>query len=528
MAGGVFHVEFGFNDTPLTRALESGNYMLAEKLICETANPSSLDEGCYQRTPLYICLCGLDAEETRPRPRNLYIARLLIERGANVNYRVPTTYFGCEYSGPGKTALELLVDFYIELTTIGHPGNHDMRPCYHNVWDPQVDTVVGINKQYLSMLEDVIEHVEDLVFLILGAGGDANIPDEMRKSPLHRLSILSHDVRLFKLLCESGANVNSLDCRGNSPLISLCDLSATEMYDYMEDLSPCSNDTLEDTSASLSIKRDFLNYLLRQKNIRINIQNSTGHTALFHCIVRGDVQAAQTLLIKGADPSIKGTVWETRKRKRRISPIFVTFLSIPVQRSINWQNMYTSVATAPRQYSHLVDAGYFSRKEITDELRGMLHGEFSEFSHLSNISDNLVNLMFGQASATLKQLAARSIFHQCFIKHRRCISKLLPVDVIKETVENTRELHPYEDYISFILNTTVLQTLVKHLGLPRDFLVNFEVELLLHRLAHKMSSMKAMPPENIFCDSDGSLSDLSESESTGYSEEGGDSDLEYW
>lgn len=103
----------------------------------------------------------------------------------------------------------------------------------------------------------------------VGNGGDASIPDETRKAPLHRLAILSHDVRLFKLLCENGANINSLDSRGNSPLLSLCDLSASEMYDYMEDLSPCSNDTLEDTCASLSVKRDYLNFILRQKDVQV-------------------------------------------------------------------------------------------------------------------------------------------------------------------------------------------------------------------------------------------------------------------
>lgn len=524
MAGGVFHVEFGFNDTPLTRALESGNYVLAEKLIRETANPSALDEGCYQRTPLYICLCGLDSEGTRPRPRNLYLARLLIERGANVNYRVPTTYFGSEYGGPGKSPLELLVDFYTDLT--GTTGQETWSA--YQSWDPQTDPVVGINKQYLNTVEDVVEHVEDLVFVILGVGGDASIQDEERKSPLHRLAVLSHDIRLFKLLCENGANINSLDCRGNSPLLSLCDLSASEMYDYMEDLSPSSNDTLEDTSASLCVKRDFFNYLLLQKDIQLNIQNSTGHTALFHCVIRGDVNAAQTLLIKGADPSIRGTVWETRKRKRRVSPIFATFLSVPLQRSVNWQNMHSSIVTAPRQYSHLVDSGYFTRKEVTEEIHTMLNGEYSEFAHLSTYSGHLVNLMFGQTSATLKQMAARSLFHQCFIKHRTCISKLLPVEVIQQSVSADHDIHTYEDYINFILNTTVLQTFVKSLGLPKDFLMNFEVELLLHRIAHKMSHMKAMPPENIFCDSDGSMSDMSDSDSTGYSEEGGDSDLEYW
>ena len=45
MAGVVFHVEFGFNDTALTRAFESGNFGTAEKIIRETNNPSSLNEG---------------------------------------------------------------------------------------------------------------------------------------------------------------------------------------------------------------------------------------------------------------------------------------------------------------------------------------------------------------------------------------------------------------------------------------------------------------------------------------------------
>ena len=51
MAGVVFHVEFGFNETSLTRALESGNYARAEKIIRDSNNPSSLDEGksnCYK------------------------------------------------------------------------------------------------------------------------------------------------------------------------------------------------------------------------------------------------------------------------------------------------------------------------------------------------------------------------------------------------------------------------------------------------------------------------------------------------
>ena len=65
--------------------------------------------------------------------------------------------------------------------------------------------------------------------------------------------------------------MNALDTRGNSPLLSLCDLSTSEMYDYLEDLSPSSSDTLEDTSANLCIKGEFLNYLLLQKDLQVSI-----------------------------------------------------------------------------------------------------------------------------------------------------------------------------------------------------------------------------------------------------------------
>ena len=42
------------------------------------------------------------------------------------------------------------------------------RSAYHSSWDPTTDPVIGLTKQYLTSLEDVIEHVEDLVFIILG------------------------------------------------------------------------------------------------------------------------------------------------------------------------------------------------------------------------------------------------------------------------------------------------------------------------------------------------------------------------
>ena len=159
------------------------------------------------------------------------------------------------------------------------------------------------------------------------------------------------------------------------------------------------------------------------------------------------------------------------------------------------------------------------------ELCEFLESDFPEFSHLQSISNRLLPMMFGQTSSSLMQLATRSVFHHCFVQNRTCIYKLLPSEGLKQKLIEDSYHDTNEEYINLILNKTVLQTLVATLSLPKSSLLNFEVELLLHRLAYKLSSLKAMPPENIFCDSDGSV-DLSDSDTT--QSEGGDSDLEYW
>ncbi|XP_060076255.1 uncharacterized protein LOC132555891 [Ylistrum balloti] len=477
MAGGVFHVEFGINETNLTRALEQGNFVTAEKLIRDTNNPSFLDEGCYQRTPLFICLCGMDEEEKRVRPRNLYLAKLMIEHGANVNFRVPTTYFGSEFESPGLSPLELLTDFYNDLTKHRHHYGNEPWTTYHCGWDPHIDVVVGLNKQYLTTLEEVIEHVEDIMFVILTHGGDANVADLSKLTPLHKTSIFSYDNRLLKLLVENGGNLNALDTEGSSPLL-------------------------------------------------LNIANRRGQTALFHCVIRGDVDASYKLLKAGASPSIRGVVWETRKKKRKLSPIFASFLSIPIQRTLSWQNMHHKLATAPHQFGHLVDLGYFNTKEIVEEMTLYIENEFPEFSDLKSVSHKLVNSMFGRTTATLQQLAARKIFHSCFLEGSSSLGKLMPAETLKNRYSNADLKHwdVYDEYVTLGLNQAVLRALVIRLNLPQDSELNFKIELLLHRMASKFSTYKVLQPETIFGGDDTDNSNDSNSES----QDEGDSDLEYW
>lgn len=84
VAPAQFNVVFGFNQTPLTEALENRNFNQALEII-ESRSGSCLDEGYFRRIPLYIVLSGEDSCcDAKVLPIHLKIARLLIERGKAV------------------------------------------------------------------------------------------------------------------------------------------------------------------------------------------------------------------------------------------------------------------------------------------------------------------------------------------------------------------------------------------------------------------------------------------------------------
>ena len=174
-------------------------------------------------------------------------------------------------------------------------------------------------------------------------------------------------------------------------------------------------------------------------------------------------------------------------------------------------------------------SGYFSRKEITEEVKELLDNEFPEFDHLKVVSDKLVKMMCGRSTAGLRQLATRTIFQQVFLQSTKSLGKLLPSSSLQSCLKNAdlRQMDVYDEYINLVLNRTVLQALIVRLGLPSDSLINFEVELLLYQMASRFSGFKILPPESMYNEDSGESS-LSEDSELSTSQDEGDSDLEYW
>ena len=178
--------------------------------------------------------------------------------------------------------------FYMALNILQYISGTLIRKLHlnHSFWLHDLDLEVWPNP-YKVQLFLIVRKRQPLNFTlwITGNGGDPNIQDVNKLTPLHRTALVSHDDRLLRLLCENGANVNATDRGGNSPLITLCDILSTDIFDYLEDLSPRSDDTLEDTSATMCVKTEFLTYILSQKDLKVSGYEGTWHiifTLLLH------------------------------------------------------------------------------------------------------------------------------------------------------------------------------------------------------------------------------------------------------
>ena len=159
----------------------------------------------------------------------------------------------------------------------------------------------------------------------------------------------------------------------------------------------------------------------------------------------------------------------------------------------------------------------------------LIDAHFPELSHLRQHRSRLLRLLFGGATCSLQQLAARRVFRQSLVENTGALQRILPVATFQQRFrpEELRQRPAYEEYVGLVLNRTVLTALVSLLGLPPDALLGLQVELLLQRLGLRLSALRVQRPDHaclLVSDSDYPTS----SSESSISQDGGDSDLEYW
>lgn len=122
---------------------------------------------------------------------------------------------GAEYIGPGRSPLQCVSDFFNFLT------RRDQYQSMRSQLIPASKAVLSSWRTHVSASE-LAEDLIDMTWLLLGHGAEVNIRDVENKTPLHNTLLRSNDIRLAQTLTDNNADINAVDCYGNTPLMSMC------------------------------------------------------------------------------------------------------------------------------------------------------------------------------------------------------------------------------------------------------------------------------------------------------------------
>lgn len=508
-----FQGQFGINETPLTIAIENGNFTTAEEIILATADPTHLNDGPYEKIPLHMVLTN---NHHTDQSRNLRIAKLLVEKGANANLRIP--YGDMDRASPSP--FEELVVYYEVLKTYIE-GNSDILceelDMYFELEEIKLEfitnTVDFSGEKCMPTVEDchrLIEQTSELIDIFLSCGSDPNVITTFAHKTLFHWVTEHEDIELSKRFLDTcRVNLNLCDVHGNSPLM-----------DAILRNDPQNSLTLYEAMC------DTVEY------IDVNTHNCCGETALFRAVFVGAVDVASKLCENGAQ--IESNVFLSQVpisypaecdlcagSLMRLVPNLMTPLLAPLLADAPTRLRYIHVPTHDsgtkviRPHKHLtdkiivssisplIDLGCLSHQHVATELCSLL--TMSNFKHLRDgriQMTDLLTLMFGQITAGLRQLCVRAIFDHVFMVSQLPQKKwpeLIPHDLCIKDCKGA-------------LIESYMAELVDLLSLPQSFKIFFEIEAAKYQMCKLIMGLQSVDCDQACSDSEDSMFDEDEEE----------------
>ena len=426
--------QIGLNDTPLTRSLAMGDFDLAESIIMTINDPEYLNDGEHADTPLNIALDGRSTYVGKPR--NLKIARLLVERGADANFRVPDNDLGF---GQSESPIERLLIFYLDLLKMfkvniqsgdAHPGNNGAVNLQLDDFSELLDTI-GLNGESDLTSESLIQQTRFLLDVFFAHGADVNLHTTVSSRSIFHSVLCAEvtDPSLIEMMAQKGALINLTDVHGTTPFMDVIRYTDRAIATYIE-----------------------LKSLGKQLNL--DVQNCSGDCALFRALFRGQIDTATLLLNEGESTMIsRETRVQEAKPKRpsrqfRFSSYFrrkIPIRSIPAimapilcdspcytvnKRTASFSNSnkneFYNISNKKRtkfavqainnviraNISPLVDKGWFCQNELDQWIRKHIitHTDYKNLTENKVFQeDSMIPLMFGHLSSGLRQQCLRQL-----------------------------------------------------------------------------------------------------------------------
>ncbi|CAB0031841.1 unnamed protein product [Trichogramma brassicae] len=293
-------------DTPLLLALKTGNKKAVELLLQRDADPNVANASGF--TPVYF-IGTIDLAETffkindeRNRtvevnvrnkwsntPLHLYLAQTIVHKKAVCAGNHETVYVGARDNeepdlhlnlakmGDSRKAAELLLRRGADPNFINDQGD----TCLHIICSNDDDDDDDIANMLFAICDEKHQIVE------------VDARDKEGRTPLHA-AIFNSNINMIEVLLRRGANPNSADKSGYTPLHFVC------LREY---------DDVDLAKRFFEIGEKF------NKPLEVDAQNNEGWTPLHAAIFKGNANLVELLLRKNADPNSLNKNGETALHK---------------------------------------------------------------------------------------------------------------------------------------------------------------------------------------------------------------------
>ena len=189
--------------------------------------------------------------------------------------------------------------------------------------------------------------IPELVDVLLKANADVNARDDYGATPLHKLAHKGN-ATILPLLIAAGAEINGLDNEGKTSLRVAAEYSDNPAF--VVDLltagaNPNSPDENGDTPLYISSfgKNENIPLLLIEHGADVHLRNDENESALFNAVKRGHKPLVTKMVAAGADVDSPNRYGKTPKmlaeknRDQQLAAELVAILHPNVELNLNWQ-----------------------------------------------------------------------------------------------------------------------------------------------------------------------------------------------
>jgi ankyrin repeat protein len=294
-AGANVRARNRYGATPLSEAVTTGNAALVETLLNAGADPNTLTTGDGETVLM-----------TAARAGNIETVRMLLDRGADVNARE-------EYKG--QTALMwAAAERHTDIVKLlmQHRADWRVRSVDRETKPPRLSAASSISPiargGFTALAFSAREGDIPTAQALIDGGVDVNYGDIDNTSALI-VAIMNKQFSFAKFLLDHGADVNTVDAYGRTPLYAIVDIRN-------EDWSALPNRKNDDSLPNLDIVKQLLDRgakvnaaLTKPLPGRSGMDSgdtslNAGATSLMRAARSADTVVMRMLLEKGADPKL--------------------------------------------------------------------------------------------------------------------------------------------------------------------------------------------------------------------------------